>query len=230
MSGAGKNLRTAGALLTLALAIASAGVQFYLIFDPLIIRPMYKIIHMALIYILLCAISAGLCVTLFEKREERARCVRVYLLLLFIYYILLMVGLLYFNSFVFRTAVAYKPFERLLTKTNLIPFKTVYEFASGFSDGTFRADVTAINLIGNVTAFMPLGVFVLLLFPGTRRAGAFALTMLCILVAIELIQGISGYGSCDIDDVILNLGGAFVVFALSKLRAARTLMGKLYLE
>ena len=49
----------------------------------------------------------------------------------------------------------------------------------------------------------------------------FFLVMLCLVLSAELAQTCLRVGSLDIDDVILNLAGAFLGYGLGRLRWVR---------
>jgi glycopeptide antibiotics resistance protein len=80
-----------------------------------------------------------------------------------------------------------------------------------------------VNLVGNVVAFVPLGV----LLPLVRRAPTSVLGVVvagaALSAAIETLQYASGRRVADVDDVLLNASGALAGYALYL--AARTLFG-----
>ena len=85
------------------------------------------------------------------------------------------------------------------------------------------------NLFGNIMLFMPMAVFLPCLFRPMQKLWLFALTMLLLLVAIEALQLLLACGSCDVDDVLLNLLGTLSVFGILKVPALQRLLKKLYL-
>ncbi|KQR52658.1 hypothetical protein ASF88_14240 [Leifsonia sp. Leaf336] len=103
---------------------------------------------------------------------------------------------------------------------NLIPFGTIWNYLSG--DAGVPRGIAISNLVGNVAAFIPLGVFLPLL---RRSTGIWSnlLIVLCASVGVEIVQGIVGVGASDIDDVILNtLGGLIgILFFAALLRLLR---------
>ena len=65
-----------------------------------------------------------------------------------------------------------------------------------------------VNFFGNILAFLPLGLFLPLLFRQQRRFWLFLLTVTATIVAVELLQLVTRTGALDVDDLILNLPGA----------------------
>ncbi len=64
-----------------------------------------------------------------------------------------------------------------------------------------------VNLVGNVVMFMPLGWFVPRIFHRLRHFFASLLVFLAVICLVEGVQYATGLGSCDVDDLILNLPG-----------------------
>ncbi len=104
--------------------------------------------------------------------------------------------------------------ELIYTRVNLTPFQTIRFYL--FS-GRVSTAVAVRNLAGNILAFVPIGILVPLL----RRDLSLGTTFLVGLVlssCIELTQYVTGLGSCDIDDIILNvLGTMLITLVLSAL-------------
>ena len=74
-----------------------------------------------------------------------------------------------------------------------------------------------INLAGNVVMFVPLGFFVPCLCRKLRKPWWHFMAMAGSIVTIELLQLLTRLGSCDVDDLLLNLVGTTMGFALWKL-------------
>lgn len=98
-----------------------------------------------------------------------------------------------------------------LREYNLVPFNTItryLRYRSSFGDINFY-----INIYGNIIAFMPLGYFVFVLEKKHRLYKSILfpfITSLC----IEIAQIKMSVGSFDVDDIILNTMGGFVVYFL----------------
>ena len=90
---------------------------------------------------------------------------------------------------------------------NLMPFKEICRFwvhrqTLGFWSVTM-------NLVGNVVAFIPFGMFLPWLFGRCRRLSLTVLFSFEFSLFVEITQLVFKVGSFDVDDLLLNtLGGA----------------------
>lgn len=103
-------------------------------------------------------------------------------------------------------------------KYNLIPFETITRFwrLLDSSDAVLRRHAV-INLAGNVIMFIPLGFFLPKLWPWQRAFPRTMLTTAGIITAVEIAQLLTLVGSCDTDDLILNLFGSGLGYGIYKL-------------
>lgn len=93
---------------------------------------------------------------------------------------------------------------------NLVPFRTIRRFSRLLIPPVrpYLVRIALRNLLGNILLFVPLGFFLPRLFSLLR---SFLLTVLsvCVMVcSVEILQVLFTVGTCDIDDLILNLLGA----------------------
>ena len=132
---------------------------------------------------------------------------------LFLLYCGLMVWLLFVQR-IGRVTVWDYP-QQLRLNLNLIPFATIRRYL-GFLQWQQGALLrhAVINLAGNIVMFVPLGFFLPCLFPKLRGFLPLLLTAVLLIAGIELIQLFSLLGSCDIDDLLLNLPGIVIGFCL----------------
>ena len=107
---------------------------------------------------------------------------------------------------------------------NLVPFKTVIQY---FYRGTISQFV--VNIIGNLVCLMPLGILLPLKFEKQRKTGIFLMTCVLIVSAVEILQFATLSGSCDIDDLILNVGGAFLIYLFTKNKEAFGFLKQIFL-
>lgn len=99
---------------------------------------------------------------------------------------------------------------------NLHPLDTVsrYLWVLKYSlDPTQQFHAIA-NLAGNVILFLPLGIFLPMLFVRLRAFWRFALAALLAILAVEALQLFTGLGTLDVDDLILNLMGIALGYLL----------------
>ena len=92
---------------------------------------------------------------------------------------------------------------------NLIPFHTIRLYWRAFWSGSPSLRmISVINLGGNIIMFIPLGFLLPPVFPKLKNLMSVLVTTAAIIICVELIQLLTLVGSCDIDDLILNLLGA----------------------
>ena len=84
--------------------------------------------------------------------------------------------------------------------------------------------------MGNIIACMPFAFFLPLLFKKQNNLKVFTLTMILIVLIIELLQFITLSGSFDIDDLILNVLGAVILFLILKIKRINQLIHKIFLN
>jgi glycopeptide antibiotics resistance protein len=154
------------------------------------------------------------------ETKEQIRAVRLGLLSYFIYYIVL----LYFFLFKGGPTWEYDSWsDYMKDNTNLVPFKTIINYINELISHNINVGTVLQNLLGNLILFMPMALFAILLLPkGTSKLKKYVAFVL-LIVAIELIQGITKTGFCDIDDLLLNAIGFIVAdvsltYILNKLR------------
>ena len=103
---------------------------------------------------------------------------------------------------------------------NLTPFKTILWFVRlpEITDDPYLLTHAFINLVGNVVLFVPLGYMLPDNLPRVNRFWKMLLLVTAVMIAVEILQLFTGLGSCDIDDVILNLFGAVIGYILWRIK------------
>ena len=141
----------------------------------------------------------------------------------FVIYIFFLVTLVLFDSYFGRTGASNIPkwtrdaFKAYFdTRVNFVPFKTVIAFIAALFSGNVK--VFLVNILGNLAAFSPFGFFLPVLFEKQKTFKNFLITMIIIVLSAEILQMLLLTGAFDVDDIILNVGGACVVFGLLKLK------------
>lgn len=165
---------------------------------------------------------------LLSKYLKSNKPMKIYLYVIFILYIITLIQLTLFDSDYGRAGLNFfhwnkENLEVYLRNNNLIPFKTIIEYIA-------RQDrIAIINLLGNLIAFAPMGLFLPLLFKKQNKLKNFILTNIVIVLAIEVLQFLSLSGSFDIDDLILNELGALLIYGLYKIKKINKVIHKLFL-
>lgn len=140
--------------------------------------------------------------------------------MLFLGYLLVMAYLLFLMRYV-RTGGVWglhpetpgDYWEQVRRSVNLVPLRTIRSYLHHM-DSYSMGDIAFRNVAGNVLLFIPFGSFMPHFFRSQRRFGRFFLTALILLVCVECAQVLMLLGSCDIDDVLLNLLGNVTGFLL----------------
>lgn len=137
--------------------------------------------------------------------------------IIFLVYIAVMLWLLFGQRVGEEGITVYFGIDR--DSLNLMPMKTVKLYLGLLQNSTDEALLrhAVINLVGNVVLFVPLGWFLPRVW--TRFRGFFktVLAVILLIAAVEIVQYFTRLGSCDIDDLILNLAGAVAGYCLWKI-------------
>ena len=100
-----------------------------------------------------------------------------------------------------------RPSEPAYENSNLVPFKTISLYLSGNADWF----VSFYNLAANVGLFVPFGV---LLACWSRSFLIKVFLPFALISCIEITQLLTNRGSLDVDDLILNVLGFYIGYAL----------------
>jgi glycopeptide antibiotics resistance protein len=107
--------------------------------------------------------------------------------------------------------------RRVGDNLNLIPFASIRCFLDWAARSERGVRAMLVNLVGNVAAFIPLGIFLPHFRVRLQKFGRFTAAAAGIIVGIETVQLLTLLGSGDIDDLLLNLPGAMLGFGLWKI-------------
>ncbi|WP_248912431.1 VanZ family protein [Paenibacillus antarcticus] len=98
---------------------------------------------------------------------------------------------------------------------NVIPFETIGIFIRSIHQASNVAWI--INLFGNIGVFIPFGLILPILFKRLRSYWRLMVYFFLIVTVLELSQMLLRAGSCDIDDVILNVTGVCIGYGILRL-------------
>ena len=142
---------------------------------------------------------------------------RIFLILLFVVYILVVIKLLIFKYPYCELKEIMDTWEKGviwegLDTANFTLFKTIKMYIRySYKLNSFE------NLVGNVVVFLPFGY----LLPHILRTAKSGLMLMgyafFFSLSIELFQLFSAFGAFDVDDLLLNTAGALIGFFVYKM-------------
>jgi glycopeptide antibiotics resistance protein len=170
---------------------------------------------------------------LLSKYKNNIKPMKINLWIFFGLYLLLLVTLTLFDSIWGRNGInlvnANINYKQYFENTvNLVPFKTIMMYIKQF-DSMYDTRTVLLNLLGNIIALMPMAFFLPLLFKKQSKFRNFVLTITGIILLIEFLQLITSSGRFDIDDLILNLSGALIMYGIIKIKFVNNLIRNIFL-
>ena len=170
---------------------------------------------------------------LLSKYKNNIKPMKINLWIFFGLYLLLLVTLTLFDSIWGRNGInlvnANINYKQYFENTvNLVPFKTIMMYIKQF-DSMYATRTVLLNLLGNIIALMPMAFFLPLLFKKQNKFRNFLLTTTGIILLIEVLQLITSSGRFDVDDLILNLSGALILYGIIKIKAVNNLIRNIFL-
>lgn len=136
--------------------------------------------------------------------------------ILFLFYLAALLWIL-FNRNRYVEGMPY--WDQVHQYLNLRPFKTIGLYVRLLIH-PIRPVLTRLaiyNLAGNILLFLPMGVLVPAIWQQFRKLPKTLLLVAVLVTAAELIQVLILAGSCDVDDLILNLLGAAAGYPLYRI-------------
>ncbi len=147
---------------------------------------------------------------------------RLNLIIWLILYVILLLKLTLLDTFFFRNGFLIVKWNKVVlydyyyNVVNLIPFRMIIKLFIEYFEGDLTLSLLIMNILGNFIACMPFAFFLPRLFKKENNTKVFILTMIVIVSFIEITQFITLSGTFDIDDYLLNVGGAYLMFKLLK--------------
>lgn len=158
------------------------------------------------------------------------------LIVWFCLYIVFLLSLTLFDTYFNRNGINIFSLDKDMVKEymnssfNIIPFKTIKLYFNSYNGGYLSKSLFLYNIIGNLCALMPLSFFLPLLFKKQNNILIFILTIILIVIGIESMQFLTLSGSCDIDDLILNLSGSLVLYLILKIKPINKVIRKTFIK
>lgn len=181
----------------------------------------------------LCTYLAGLLLSKNSPSQQKVTIMKTTFGVFFGLYLILLISLVLFDSYFGRVGVSFfanwskEEFNLYISNSfNIIPFKTVGNYISKFINARVGIKEVIVNIVGNLAAFAPFAFFLPLFWSRQRKIKSFFVTTLLIVLCVELLQFILLTGVCDVDDVILNVGGAVLAYLFLHIKFMRKIISK----
>ncbi|WP_456274539.1 VanZ family protein [Bacillus sp. AK031] len=117
--------------------------------------------------------------------------------------------LIFFYSAGLLVLLFFRPNNQVYNSINLIPFRTILFYLTGYVDFL----IAFYNIGANIGFFIPFGLYYRYMVKQASYTGVILFTTAGICL-IEILQFITGRGSLDIDDLLLNVLGAAAGYML----------------
>ena len=153
------------------------------------------------------------------------KAVKILLYVFFVIYCLALVKFLLLDGRHVHTEATVGEF---FSRSNFIPFKTVYDYIVRLKNDTINADIVIKNLIGNLIVLFPMGCFLPCMFQKCRKWWKTLVICFGIVLLVELLQLFLRMGSLDVDDFIFNLSGACLGYAFVHIPFLQKMLQKTY--
>jgi len=182
--------------------------------------------------VICCPLILGTILIIFSvQKENKRKIILLAELVMFFMYVIIIFALVFGGFRLRRYGYRYGFDERSLLDyikfySNFIPFKTIYYYITCFFTGRINLSIVIENLVGNFMMFMPMGFLLPAIFKQQKKWFCFLATLASILIGIEVVQLIFRLGSCDIDDFILNMTGACLIFAIIRIGVIKRALNK----
>ena len=167
-----------------------------------------------------------------ENKSRRESIIKRQLIFTFVFYLIMLIDFTLIDDGMGRNIFNVLSWnssgfsDYINTSTNLVPFYTVRLFINGYKNGQLALSVMLENIFGNIIAFMPFAFFVPCLFKRLKKWYAVLGVTLFSVITVELLQLLFLTGSCDIDDLILNVAGAMCFYAVLRIKKVSRVISK----
>ena len=172
---------------------------------------------------------------LVKKLNYTKKILKINLVIYFIIYTITIFTLTLFDEIFGRRGLVLINWNKEMLNTymkysfNIVPFSTIKLFITGYINGYVNFKNFAINIFGNLFILMPYGMFVPLIIKRINKYYKFLTLMIIFVLVIELLQFVTLSGSCDIDDLLLNVVGASIMYFVCKIKLIKKVINKILL-
>ena len=161
--------------------------------------------------------------------KYKFKIVKITNLILFSVYLYLLILVTFFDSLLGRNISSITILNREEINSyidygfNIVPFKTIISYITRLLNGNLNLSIFIKNIGGNLIMLMPFALFILILNDKIKLK-SFIKTVFIVSLCIEVLQFITQSGSCDIDDIILNVLGATIMIRILQTKKIKRLI------
>lgn len=161
-----------------------------------------------LLFFILLSLHVFVTGILVNKEKIYKQNIKLYLIL----YVVLLISLTVFINRPDFALFDANFLKMYVQEINYIPFKTIIHFLVD----NVNLNIKLYNIVGNLVALMPLSFLLIILNKKYSSYKEQLKISFIIVLGIEFCQFILSAGRLDIDDFILNIGGAMIFFTIIK--------------
>lgn len=161
--------------------------------------------------------------------KYKFKIVKITNFILFSVYLYLLILVTFFDSLLGRniSSITILNREEIISYIdygfNIVPFKTIFSYITRLLNGNLNLSIFIKNIGGNLIMLMPFALFILILNDKIKLK-SFIKTVFIVSICIEVLQFITQSGSCDIDDIILNVLGATIMIRILQTKKIKRLI------
>ena len=204
---------------------------YFQLSKEIVMTPLGRVVILVLscIFMYIGAIMLSKCLD-----KHRQLPLKINMIIWFLLYLLLLSTLTLFDDYFNRGLKIISWNKEMIknylnTSFNIKPFATIHMYVSKYLSGYFSTKIFLYNIVGNIIALMPFAFFLPLIFKKQSKFKIFLFTMIIVVLLIEGLQFITLSGSCDIDDVILNVLGALILYAILSIKSIKSFIRNIFL-
>lgn len=205
-------------------------IYLYIIFvRNIALNPLFKLF----ILIIICILTYfGGCFWALYNKKDKNTIYKINLVIWFILYLILFLNLTLFESYYFRHGFLIVKWNKVVlwdyyyNVVNFIPFRMIIRFFTKVINHEMEISMFIRNMLGNFIACMPFSFFLPRLFKKENNTKVFLITMFIIISVVEISQFVTLSGTFDVDDYILNISGAYLMYKILKIDKMNNLINK----
>ena len=188
----------------------------------------YKETVLILCLIAIFAISWTLVLgSILTKKDLKMNMMNTILGVLLIAYVITLFKVLFLD--ITNISGSHHIYSKEMRTLNLVPFETIKMFIRSWNHGYLGKGLIISNIFRNILMFMPMVILMWCIFKTLRKPWLVVIINFVIIVAVETAQYIFAVGSCDIDDLILNMIGVIIGYIIVTRKSFQKLCKKLYI-